>query len=75
MDAMLSICIGIGLSAACGFRVFMPSAQYAPSHQPAQLPPPVLLCRFPVLLTPRPQLQDHLLLLNIKFLPKYSSYR
>lgn len=24
MDALLSICIGIGLSAACGFRVFVP---------------------------------------------------
>ncbi len=24
MDALLSICIGVGLSAACGFRVFMP---------------------------------------------------
>jgi len=24
MDTLLSICIGIGLSAACGFRVFMP---------------------------------------------------
>ncbi len=24
MDTLLSICIGIGLSAACGFRIFMP---------------------------------------------------
>ena len=24
MDTALSICIGIGLSAACGFRVFVP---------------------------------------------------
>ncbi|MGH7790983.1 MAG: DUF4126 domain-containing protein, partial [Thermodesulfobacteriota bacterium] len=24
MDTLLSICLGIGLSAACGFRIFMP---------------------------------------------------
>ncbi|MCI0453859.1 MAG: DUF4126 domain-containing protein, partial [Candidatus Dadabacteria bacterium] len=24
MDALLSICLGIGLSAACGFRIFLP---------------------------------------------------
>jgi len=24
MDASLSICLGIGLSAACGFRIFIP---------------------------------------------------
>jgi hypothetical protein len=38
MEAILSICLGIGLSAACGFRVFVPFLVMSIAHLSGHLP-------------------------------------